>query len=64
MSEAAETTSTRLETVTANIAATEEKYGVLEAKQTMIWQCVKDISISLAMLVDAGSSSGTTSEET
>lgn len=63
MSEAVET-ATRLETVTENIAAIEEKYGKQEAKQTMIWQCVKDISISLAMLVDAGASSSTTSEET
>ena len=62
MSEAVET-ATRLETVTENIAAIEEKYGV-EAKQTMIWACIKDISISLAMLVDAGASSSTTSEET
>ena len=56
-------TKTRVETVTENIEAIEEKYGV-EAKQTMIWACIKDISISLAMLVDAGSSSSTTSEET
>lgn len=62
MSEAVET-ATRLETVTENIAAIEDKYGV-ESKQTMIWACIKDISISLAMLVDAGASSGTTSEET
>ena len=62
MSEAVET-ATRLETVTENIAAIEDKYGV-EAKQTMIWACIKDISISLAMLVDAGASSSTTSEET
>ena len=57
-----EETKTRVETVTENIEAIEEKYGV-EAKQTMIWACVKDISISLAMLVDAGSSNST-SEET
>lgn len=50
-----EETKTRTEEVTENIEAIEEKYGV-EAKQTMIWQCVKDISVSLAMLVDAGSS--------
>ena len=56
-------TKTRVETVTENIEAIEEKYGV-EAKQTMIWACVKDISISLAMLVDAGSSSSSTTEET
>lgn len=63
MSEVSEATSTRVETVTANIAAIEEKYGV-EAKQTMIWACIKDISVSLAMLVDAGASSSTTTEET
>lgn len=56
-------TKTRTEVVTENIEAIEEKYGV-ESKQTMIWACVKDISISLAMLVDAGASSSTASEET
>ena len=47
------TTPTREETVTANIAAVESKYGP-ESYNRIITQCVKDISVSLAMLVDAG----------
>ena len=47
------TTPTREETVTANIEAVENKYGV-ESYLRIITQCAKDISVSLAMLVDAG----------
>lgn len=42
---------TRSETVAANIEAAEET-GDIRTIQT---QCLKDISISLALLVDAGS---------
>ena len=49
----ADETPTRQETVTANIAAVESKYGP-ESYNRIITQCVKDISVSLAMLVDAG----------
>jgi hypothetical protein len=48
----ADSTPTRSETVAANIEAAEET-GDTKVIQT---QCLKDISISLAMLVDAGSS--------
>ena len=52
----ADPTPTRTETVTANIAAVEGKYGPEGFKQIVI-QLLKDIDISLAALVDAGSSS-------
>ena len=61
MSEAAET-ETRQETVEANIEAIEEMYGP-ESWNRIMTQCLKDISVSLAMLVDAGTTE-TTSEET
>lgn len=48
---------TRVETVTENIENTEARYGADSFELVKI-QCLKDISISLAMLVDAGSSSG------
>lgn len=51
---AEETTPTRSETVAANILAVETKYGP-EALDKINAQCLKDISVSLAMLVDAGS---------
>ena len=51
---AEETTPTRSETVAANILAVETKYGP-EAWDQINAQCLKDISVSLAMLVDAGS---------
>ena len=43
---------TRTEVVTANIEAAESKYGSENfEKQALV--CLKDISVSLAMLVDA-----------
>ena len=55
MSEVAESTPSRVETVTANITAVEGTYGA-ENFLRVITACVKDISVSMAMLVDAGSS--------
>jgi len=43
---------TRQETVEANLEAIDEKYGE-ENYMKVITQCVRDINISLAMLVDA-----------
>ena len=60
MSEAS--TPTREETVTANIEAVEATYGE-ENFLRVIAACVKDISVSIAMLVDAESTS-TSEEET
>lgn len=51
-------TPTRTETVTANIAAVIAKHGV-EAYNQIISQCIQDISVSLAMLVDSGASDET-----
>jgi hypothetical protein len=51
----ADPTPTRTETVTANIAAVEAKYGP-ESYLRIITQCIKDISISIATLVDNGTS--------
>lgn len=48
-------TPNRVETVEANIEAVENQYGA-ENFLRVITACVKDISVSLAMLVDAGSS--------
>lgn len=50
-------TPTRTETVEANIEAVESTYGE-ENFLRVIATCVKDMSVSLAMLVDAGSSEG------
>jgi hypothetical protein len=50
----ADETPTRSETVAANIAEIIEKYGTFNCTQ-MQTQCLMDISISLAALVDAGS---------
>lgn len=47
-------TATRVETVTANIAAAVNMYGD-EAYNRIMTTCLKDISVSLAMLVDGGS---------
>jgi hypothetical protein len=44
---------TREETVTANLEAVIAKHGD-EAWSQITAQCLKDINISLAMLVDAG----------
>ena len=55
-----ETTPTRSETVAANNAATIAKYGP-EAWNQIYAQLLTDISASLALLVDAGS---TTNEST
>jgi hypothetical protein len=44
------TTPTREETVTANIAAVEAKYGP-ESYLRIITQCAKEIALSTAMLV-------------
>jgi hypothetical protein len=49
----ADPTPTRTETVTANIAAVESKYCP-ESYLRIITQCIKDISISIATLVDNG----------
>lgn len=58
-----ETTPTRQETVEANITAVETMYGNIGYPQ-IISQCIKDISVSLAMLVDndSGSASGSDNE--
>jgi hypothetical protein len=48
---------TRQETVEANIAAVISKFGD-ENDVKIDTQCLKDISISLAMLVDAGTTEG------
>ena len=48
-------TPTRVETVEANIEAVEATYGA-ENFLRVITACVKDISVSLAMLVDNGTS--------
>ena len=45
-------TPTRQDTVEANIAAAESKYGP-EATEMINNVCLKDISVSLAMLVDS-----------
>ena len=47
----ADPTPTRVETVTANIAAVVEQRGP-EALDWINAQCLQDISLSLAMLVD------------
>lgn len=44
-------TATRQETVEANITAVESTYGA-ENYMKVISTCIKDISVSLAMLVD------------
>jgi len=59
MSEAA--TPTRQDTVEANIAACIEKYGP-ESLNKLNSVCLQDISVSLAMLVDAGSSTSDNAE--
>ncbi|MBP5462481.1 MAG: hypothetical protein J6Y20_10180 [Lachnospiraceae bacterium] len=52
-------TPTRQDTVEDNIDAVVEKYGD-EAFKKMVVTCLKDISVSLAMLVDnSGTNSGT-----
>jgi len=49
-------TETRQDTVEANVEAVETKYGDGAWNQIMV-QLLKDINISLAMLVDNGSNS-------
>ena len=49
-------TETRVDTVEANNAATIKKYGP-EAWNQIYAQLLTDISVSLAMLVDAGTTS-------
>ena len=49
---------TRQETVEANIAAVKAKRGA-EANSWINTQCLEDISISLAMLVDNGTTETT-----
>lgn len=49
----ADETSTRTETVTANIAAVVDKYGD-ENYMRLLAVCLQDISLSLATLVDNG----------
>jgi len=56
-------TRTRVETVSDNIDAVIEQRGE-EAHQWIAQQCLIDISVSLAMLVDAGSSSSAAAETT
>ena len=53
---------TRVQEVEANIEAVENTYGE-ENFGRVISACIKDISVSLAMLVDAGSSSDNTSSD-
>ena len=55
-----ESTPTRTETVTANIAAVIAKHGE-EGYPQIYSQCLQDISLSLAALVDAGSTTQETS---
>ena len=55
---AEETTPTRTETVTAHIASVTGKNGD-EALLKIIAQCAQDISLSLAALVDAESTTTT-----
>jgi len=52
----ADDTPTRQATVEENIENVENKYGP-DSYWRVVTQCVKDISVSLAMLVDAGSGS-------
>lgn len=52
-----ENTQTRTEVVTANMEAIIEKYG--ENTSQFQTQCLKDINLSLAALVDAGTTSET-----
>ena len=59
----ADSEQTRVQEVEANIQAVEDTYGD-ENFGRVIAVCVKDISVSLAMLVDAGSTTPTSSEET
>lgn len=51
----ADETTTRVEDVTAAMEAIEDKWGDA-APNKMIVACLKDINLSLAMLVDAGTS--------
>jgi len=53
-----ESTPTRQETVEANIEAVIAKYGE-EAWPQIFSVCLQDISVSLALLVDAGSTEST-----
>ena len=53
---AEETTPTRQETVAANLQAVIDKYGEENTDRVVI-ALLKDINVSLAMLVDAGASS-------
>lgn len=50
-------TPTRTDTVEANIAEVESSWGP-ENVMKLVAVCIKDISVSLAMLVDAGSNEG------
>ena len=52
----ADPTPTRQDTVEANIEAVETQYGY-DAMDKIIIQLLKDINVSLAMLVDNGSGS-------
>ena len=54
---------TRVETVEAHIAAVKAKHGP-EAYWQILAVCAEDISMSLAMLVDAGSTETTETTET
>lgn len=57
---AGETTPTRTETVTANIAEVVAKYGD-DAFLHLMAKCAQDISLSLAALVDAENSNSSSS---
>ena len=56
----ADSEKTRVQTVTENIENTESRYGT-DSFELIKIQCLKDISVSLAMLVDTGSSSSAAS---
>jgi len=59
----ADSEQTRVQEVEANIEAVENTYGE-ENFGRVIAACVKDISVSIAMLVDAGSTTPANSEAT
>lgn len=59
----ADSEQTRVQETEAAIAAVEETYGE-ENYNRVISVCLKNMAVSLAMLVDAGSTTPTVSEET
>ena len=57
----ADDTSTRVDTVTAHITAVKAKHGD-EGWDQIMSVCLQDISLSLAMLVDAGATTSDNAE--